>query len=598
MKIKKVIVLILIFLMILNIFQNSVSAINMNEAYIENLGQCEMHLQYWKESENIWSYIITTMVGYRINGNLHYAYCMQQDRKGVGIDQESYSVKITEMLKDEKVWRAIINGFPYKTPEELGVSNIQDAFVATKQAIYCVIYNWNVDTRYRGADEQGWQIVNAIKNIVNSARNGTQTPNNSNVISINKLGDFEKDSNDFYSQEFIVSSTVDMSNYIVSNLENFPEGSYSSDMNNNPKTQFSSGEHFKILIPSKNILNNFIGKIKVSGKVKTYPIFYGASYDSIHQDYALTYDSFDTVNIETTMEVNSNKSAIKLIKRDSESNVPIKDVEFNFKYSDGSNIGNYFTDENGIIYIEYLKPGKIIVTELNTQSEYILDETPLEITLNYDEVKQIEFSNKLKKGNLKIIKVDKDNNNIFLSGVEFDLIDCNGNVISSIITDKNGCAEVHDLNIGNYILREKSTNTDYKLSLDRDITIEWGKTVELKLENEKIKGQIKIIKISEDDNPTTGDKANSPLENVEFEVYDVNGKIVDTLTTDEDGTALTKLLPKGKYIIKEKKSADGYLLDDNPYSVEIKNDGEIVEITLFNKSIPYIELPKLPVTGY
>lgn len=599
MKIKKIIVLILIFLISLNIFQNYTFAINMNEAYIENLGQCEMHLQYWKESDNIWSYIITTMVGYRINGNLHYAYCMQQDRKGVGIDQESYNVKISEMLKDEKVWRAIINGFPYKTPSELGVDNEQDAFVATKQAIYCIIYDWNVDTRYRGADEQGWKIVNAIKNIVISAKTGTEVPNNSNVLSINKLGKFKKDINGFYSQEFVVNSNVEMSNYIISNLENFPQGSYSSDMNNNPKTQFLSGEHFKILIPSKNISNDFIGKIKIAGKVKTYPIFYGASYDSSLQDYALTYDAFDVVNSETSLKIDSNKSAIKLIKSDIETNTPIKDVSFNFKYSNGVNIGNFLTDKNGTIYIENLRPGKIIITEQSTQSQYILDKTPKEVVLEYDEIKQVELTNTRKKGNLKLIKVDKDNNNILLGGVEFDLIDSTGKIIKHIITDKNGYAEINNLDIGNYVLKEKVTNTDYKISLDQDVTIEWGKTIELKVENEKIKGKIKIIKISKDDNLITGAVAGTPIENVEFEIYDSNKRIVDTLITDKNGVAITKLLPKGVYIVKEKKCPNEYLLNDTPYYVEISKEGEIAEIKILNESVPpNVEVPKLPVTGY
>ena len=208
--------------------QTTVKAVNLDEAYIEDLGQCERHLQYWKESDNIWSYIITTMVGYRINGTLHYAYCMQRERPGVG-SHENYSVKISEMLNNEVIWRAIINGFPYKSPAELGVENEEDAFVATKQAIYCVIYDWDASARYRGADERGWQITNAIINIVQEARTGTSKPNDSNVLKINKVGELSKISNNFYSQEFSVNSTVEMSNYSIEKLENLPQGSFSAD---------------------------------------------------------------------------------------------------------------------------------------------------------------------------------------------------------------------------------------------------------------------------------------------------------------------------------------------------------------------------------
>lgn len=62
-----------------------------------------------------------------------------------------------------RVWRTIINAYPYKTPAELGVENEYDAFVATKQAVYCILYNWDATSRYRGGDERGTKIANAIK---------------------------------------------------------------------------------------------------------------------------------------------------------------------------------------------------------------------------------------------------------------------------------------------------------------------------------------------------------------------------------------------------------------------------------------------------
>ena len=529
MKLNKILNVFLIILLILNVFSPISKAvdINMNEAFIEDLGQCEMHLQYWKESSSIWSYIITTMVGYRIDGNLHYAYCMQQNRKGVGGSQEGYSVKISEMLNNPVVWRAIINGFPYKSPEELGVENEEDAFVATKQAIYCVIYDWDASTRYRGADERGWQIVNAIEHIVQEARTGTTTPNNSNVFNINKIGDFTKASNDFYSQEFVVTNNLEMKDYTIEKLENLPQGSFASDMNLKPKTTFAPGEHFKILIPSKNITNDFTGKIKISGTAKTYPIFYGSSYDENLQDYALTYNSFDTVKDEINFSINAHKSSIKILKIDSETASPISNVEFNFKYSDGTNIGNYKTDKNGFINISNLLPGKVIVTEIKTQSQYVLDSNSKELTLKYNE------------------------------------------------------------------------NT------------------ELEITNEKIKGKIKITKTSEDDNLITGDKAGTPLENVEFKIYDSNGKLVDTISTDSKGIAITKALPKGSYSIKETKTQTSYILNASKFTAEISNNGQIVEVQIKNKSQtppppveePKVEKPKveepkieeppkLPVTGY
>jgi len=48
-----------------------------------------------------------------------------------------------EILDDVRVWRTIINAYPYKSPEQLGVDNEYDAFVATKQAVYSILYDWD-----------------------------------------------------------------------------------------------------------------------------------------------------------------------------------------------------------------------------------------------------------------------------------------------------------------------------------------------------------------------------------------------------------------------------------------------------------------------
>lgn len=627
MKIKVVSVITILVIILLNtILQVPVFAIPMQEAYIENLGDCEYHLQYWKEPDGIWSYIVTTVVGYRINGNLHYAYCLQREKKGVGGEQGSYSVNISDMLKDEKIWRAIINGFPYKSPNELGVINEQDAFVATKQAIYSVIYGWDVNTHFRGADERGWQIVNAIKNIVDKARNGTEKPNQSNVLTIKQVGEFKKENNEYYSQEYSVSSSVDMENYIITNLENFPKGTIVTNKNNQSQTEFSSGQNFKILIPTKQILENIEGTIKINGKVKTYPVFYGASYDPNLQDYALTYDAYETIGAEIKMRVNAYKSKITVIKKDSETNKPIEGVEFNIKYKDGTPIETYKTDKNGMITVSSLKQGTIILTETKTKQEYVLDSTQKEIVIEYDAEKTVEIKNDRKKGNIILKKVDKDNNEITLSNVEFELIDANGNIIKHLITDENGIAKVENIDIGKYILKETVTQSEYNIEVDQyDIIVEWNETFNLEVENEKIKGKIRILKISEDDNLINGTPAGTPIENVKFIIYDENGEIVDTLITKADGIAISKDLVKGKYIIKEVETGEEYELNEKDFSVEIKKDGEVIDLEISNKSKtpppeeppeeekppeeppkenppveePPVEEPKkLPVTGY
>ena len=98
----------------------------------------------------------------------------------------------------------------------------------------------------------------------------------------------------------------------------------------------------------------------------------------------MTYDAFENISAEAILKVNAYKSKLKIYKTDSETNKPIEGVEFNFKYDNGTNIGNYKTDKNGIIEINNLRQGKIVITEIKTQNQYILDENKREIILEYE----------------------------------------------------------------------------------------------------------------------------------------------------------------------------------------------------------------------
>ena len=678
MKTKKIISIILLILILVNSMSGIANAFEMNSAYVENLGDCGHHLQYKKES-GAWSYVTTTMVGYRNNGELHYAYCLNVDKHGVG-EEENYSVNVTELLSDVQLWRAVVNGFPYKSAEELGVENDQDAFVATKQAVYSVIYNRDVDSFYRGGDERGTKIFNAIKNIVNQARFGTDTPTTNNVININKIGEFKADGSSYYSQEYSVSSNVDVSNYAITSISNFPDGSYISDLSGNVKNAFSGGEHFKVLVPKEKILDNFDGKITISGKVKSYPVFFGQSPNPNWQDYALTYDAYYTAGGETTLSVDAYKSKIKVIKIDNETKNPIEGVEFNFRYADGQNIGNYKTNSQGCIELSNQRQGKVIVTEVATKSEYILDDKEREILLDYDTYKELTIGNEHKRGDLKVYKVDADNNKIALGGVKFALYSYEFNKITGhYTTNVNGEIFIKNLRTGKWALIEEETNKWYNL-LDGqvEIKVEWNETtnttienelkksqvkvikvdkenhevklkdvvfevldknnnvletiktnsegeavtsryavrdyselyirekitnkkyvlddtihkIELKeneivtqtFENKKIKGQIKVIKTSEGDSKITGMKDGEPMANVSFDVYDENKNYVETIKTSEEGIAITSLLEKGTYFVKEseKDSPEWYLLNTKEYSAEIVNDGDIITLEITN----------------
>ena len=153
------------------------------------------------------------------------AYCLDKDSPGVGTPEagNQYTVNVNDVINDVRIWRIAINSYPYQTPESLGVENYLDAFVATKQAIYCIIYNREPSTYFKGGDARGESIKNAIVRLVDIGRNGSQTPVNTDITT-NKIGTFKEDG-EYYSQEYSVNSPVETSQYIIKNTNGLPNGS-------------------------------------------------------------------------------------------------------------------------------------------------------------------------------------------------------------------------------------------------------------------------------------------------------------------------------------------------------------------------------------
>ena len=150
-------------IIVLSIFQNYTSAIEINSAKILSGEDCGLHLQY--SYNGGWSYVTTHYQYYVYNGKEYPAYCLNRDRDGA-TEAGSYTVDINSVMSDLRIWRVVINGYPYKTPAQMGVDTWQDAYVATKQAVYSILYNRDVKSFYNGGDARGNKIVNAIDKMV------------------------------------------------------------------------------------------------------------------------------------------------------------------------------------------------------------------------------------------------------------------------------------------------------------------------------------------------------------------------------------------------------------------------------------------------
>ena len=245
-------------------------------------------------------------------------------------------------------------------------------------------------------------------------------------------------------------------------------------------------------------------------------------------------------------------------------------------------VGTYYTDVNGELEIKNIRTGDYKLIETKTNKWYNLaSDTQIKVEWDKETTKTIE--NELKKGQVKVIKVDKDNNEVKLEGVEFEVLDENNKVLEKIITDENGEALTSKYAIRDFSklkLRETKTLENYVLS-DKVETIELkeNQISNIKFENEKIKGKVEITKVDSKDE-------NKKLEGAKFGLYDENDNLIETLITDKEGIALSQVLYKGKYYLKELETGSNYyLLNEDTFEFEIAKNGETIKKTIKNEPV-------------
>lgn len=674
--IKKILIILLLSIIFISYVSNIVKAVyEIKEASIVKIGEAPYHLKYYNESKKMYSYSVCSIVGYYKENKFYPAYCLNRDLHGVGY-VNSYTVDIDNVIENNQVWRAVKNGYPYKTASEMGLESDYDAFAVTKFAVYCLL--GQADINLYTADEndaEGQAMLRALRNLVDIGRNQTDTF--SDELKISKVTDLIEDGN-YYSITYKVNAGNTISKYKIKSVSGLTNGELLTDVNGNIKTEFNSNEKFKIKIPKSNLSSDKNIDIEIESNLKNYPMFYGKTRISGTQDYLLTANSYQnlTANINTKLNLNTGKIIIN--KKDDETKQGIPDTTFEIYNSQKQNIGIYTTDKSGKIEIPNLYQDLYYAKEIKSNENYILNQdNEYSINVEYNKTSTIDIENEHKKGNLEILKVDKENNNITLGNVGFELYnDENGSLVGTYYTDENGKIEIKDLRIGNYKLKEISTNEWYNLAENQNLQIKWNETTktqvedelkkgqikvikvdkenneikipnvvfevqdsygnllekiktnqngeaitskyplrdypnlrlhevetdekyaleneikeitleenqikEVKIENEKIKGYIQIVKTSKDDNKMNGTKKGEPLEDVKFEIYDTNGNTIQTLVTDSNGIAKSKKLEKGIYKVKEVETNEWYLLDQNIYEAEIKENKKTIILNIEN----------------
>lgn len=306
---------------------------------------------------------------------------------------------------------------------------------------------------------------------------------------------------------------------------------------------------------------------------------------------------------QTVIVKNSKAGTLVIDKRDSLTGKPLQGVTFKVTTSTGefvpaengqiSSNGLYFTDKDGKITIHGVV-GTLVVTETATIPGYTIDEASRTqtVVVNPNDTQTLHFTNT--PSTTLVIEKYIEGTTTPLKGVTFLVTDGSGAVVGrsngEFITDENGRVIIHDLIPGTTVTaREVKTVDGFVLDgAPKSILIKAGEVQTLTFYNTP-EGGLQIIKSDAD----TGKR----LSGVVFEIRKMDGEIIGTFTTDENGVIYLPEAENGWYTVTELKAAEGYRLDDTPHRIEVR-DGQTATLEITNKAISGILIHKVnAVTG-
>lgn len=255
--------------------------------------------------------------------------------------------------------------------------------------------------------------------------------------------------------------------------------------------------------------------------------------------------------------------------------------------------GTVINPEPHMVELTYSRQNEKVT---NTSTSFTNDRQKVEINLT----KILELNEKFNIGNNEEIR-----NVSFGLYADEDLKASNGTVIPKdglleIITcDEKGKATfTTDLPIGSYYVKEISTDSHYILSDKKyPVVFEYAgqdtATVHISvndgdpIENEIIYGTIKGLKIDRE----TGEIITGALFGL-FSITETEfteDTAILTAESNNEGIFEFTDVPYGEYIVRELKPAEGYLPNEENYTVKISENKEIIEITVENDKIPELK---------
>lgn len=282
--------------------------------------------------------------------------------------------------------------------------------------------------------------------------------------------------------------------------------------------------------------------------------------------------------------------AIVVTKTSASSGAALSGAVFELLNSAGAVLQSQTTGADGSATFSNVQAGTYTVREKRAPQGYQVSmQSSQTVTVTAGAASRISFANAPIQGKIRIVKTDSLTHEP-LAGVQFIITrlsappSANGAGVGETIlltTNEQGAAETGWLDYGRYRIEETAVPAHYvdapfRTEID---CFEGGKTYEIAAMNEPTKGWLRLTK--------TDQKNVNPVADVTFDIYEndaYGNALVGSMTTDENGVAVSEPLRKGRYLVREHGETAGYVFEEITLDATVKSD-ETTDLSATNQPV-------------
>lgn len=286
-----------------------------------------------------------------------------------------------------------------------------------------------------------------------------------------------------------------------------------------------------------------------------------------------------------TYTIKNKKISVMIAKVDADSKEIVPGATLELLNSNYEVVDTWTTSDDYQVF-DNLNEGVYYVKEVEAPSGYVVNSSLKQFTIDYEHPTIIvEFENS--QTMVKLGKVDSSSGD-YIAGATLRLSRVDGGMEAITFVSENKATVFRGLARGDYVLEEVSapsgyvgTNSKITFSIDS-----LGKTKNVSLKSDFVQIHVKDKRLHIDTNGVS---------DYEFQLFTGDNKLVDTYTVQKE-EFVSGILTNGTYVLLQTKVPDGMILNSNPYTFTVSDDG-ITDVVSFANDYTKIDFEKKEMIG-